>query len=153
MVMDISTRQTGFKKISYSLSALPLIPFLKLDGFAGEGITWETNEPANVILGADGLAAINQKPVLYQGSFSLLPNSNSRNILDMLIQATTPTYEKDLVDYALVLTETNTTTGMKTIYSGGVITSAQSGNDANLDEGQGVKTYQITFTSKAILPN
>ena len=85
MVMNISTRQTGFKKLSYSLTALPVVTFLKLDGFASDGITWETNEPANVILGADGLAAVNQKPVLYQGSFSLLPNSNSRNILDMLI--------------------------------------------------------------------
>lgn len=153
MVMNISTRQTGFKKLSYSLTALPVVTFLKLDGFASDGITWETNEPANVILGADGLAAVNQKPVLYQGSFSLLPNSNSRNILDMLIQTTTPMYGKDLVDYALVLTETNTTTGMKTIYSGGVITSAQAGNDANLDDGQGIKTYQVTFTSKVILPN
>lgn len=151
--MNISTRQTGFKKLSYSLTALPVVAFLKLDGFASDGISWETNEPASVILGADGLAAVNQKPVLYQGSFSLLPNSNSRNVLDMLIQATTPTYGKDLVDYALVLTETNTTTGMKTIYSGGVITSAQAGNDANLDDGQGIKTYQVTFTSKAILPN
>lgn len=152
MVGEISTNRTGFKKVSYSLTALPVIPYLKLDGFSQEGITWEPIEPATTRLGADGLAAVNQKPVLYTGTFSLLPNSNSRNVLDLLIAATTPQFGKDLADYNLVLTETNSTTGMTTVYSGGVIDNAQAGNDNNLDDGQGNKTYRMTFTSRVIMP-
>lgn len=149
---DISTNKTGFKQLSYSMTALPIFNYLKLEGFASDGITWETVEPANVILGADGLAAVNQKPILYQGSFALLPNSNCRNMLDLLIQSTTPVWGVDLVDYSLVLTETNNTTKMKTVYTGGTITQADGGNNANLDDGQGIKTYQITFTGRTIMP-
>lgn len=150
--MTISTNKTGFKKITYSLTALPLIAYLKLEGFASEGINWETIEPSNTRLGADGLAAVNQKPVLYTGTFQLLPNSNSRTMLDLLVQNTTATWGKDLVDYALVLTATNTTTGMKTIYSGGTIEQADGGDNADLDNGQANKSYRVTFTRRLQLP-
>lgn len=150
--MTISTNKTGFKKITYSLTALPLIAYLKLEGFASEGISWETIEPTNTRLGADGLAAVNQKPVLYTGTFQLLPNSNSRTMLDLLVQNTTATWGKDLVDYALVLTATNTTTGMKTIYSGGTIEQADGGDNADLDNGQANKSYRVTFTRRLQLP-
>ncbi len=149
---DISTNKTGFKRLSYSITALPVLAYLKLDGFASDGVQWEDNEPANVILGADGLAAVNQKPVLYTGTFSLLPNSNCRNTLDLLIDTTTPKWQVDLIDYALVMTEVNTTTKTKTVYTGGTITTANGGNNANLDDGQGIKTYHITFTGRTILP-
>jgi hypothetical protein len=152
MVKNISTNKTGFTNCRYSLTALPVFAYLKLDGFASDGVQWDDIEPANVILGADGLSAINQKPVVYSGQFSLLPNSNCRNMLDLLTQTTTPTFGTDLVDYALVMTEENKTTGMKTVYTGGVITSTNGGNNANLDDGQGNKTYHITFTGRSIIP-
>ena len=151
-MFDISTRQTGFKKVSYVISALPLIASMKLEGFASDGISWESNEPASVRLGADGKACINQRPVIYTGTFSLLPNSNSRNILDMLIETATPKFGVDLYDYSIGLEVVNETTGMRTQYSGGVITSAQSGDDNNLEDGQGNKTYTITFTDKVLIP-
>ncbi len=150
--MTISTNKTGFKKITYSLTALPLIAYLKLEGFASEGISWETIEPTNTRLGADGLAAVNQKPVLYTGTFQLLPNSNSRTMLDLLVQNTTATWGKDLVDYTLVLTATNKTTRIKTIYSGGTIEQADGGDNADLDNGQENKSYRVTFTRRLQQP-
>lgn len=152
MVLDISTRQTGFKNVKYSLTANPVFAYLKLDGFASDGISWNDIEPASVRLGADGLASVNQKPVLYSGTFTLLPNSNSRNLLDELVQLTTPTYDTSLVDYSLTLTEENNTTRMRTVYSGGVITTAQAGNGSNLDDGQGNKPYTVTFTKRELMP-
>lgn len=152
MVVSISTRQTGFKKCTYSCTANPVFSYLKLDGFSSDGITWEDVEPASVKLGADGLASVNQKPVIYQGTFSLLPNSNCRNLLDMLVMITTPTFESGLQDYEFTLTENNRTTGMSTTYYGGVITQVNSGNNNNLDDGQGNKTYRVTFTGKRPQP-
>lgn len=149
---NISTNKTGFKKLKYTMTALPVVPALIIDGFASDGISWDNIEPANVRLGADGLAAVNQKPVVYTGTFTLLPNSNCRNILDTLVSTTTPVWGVDLIDYAIVLTETNTTTGMKTVYTGGTIDQADGGNSANLDDGQGNKTYRVTFTGRAVLP-
>lgn len=150
--MAISTNKTGFKQLSYTMTALPVLASLKLDGFASDGVQWENIEPANVILGADGLAAVNQKPVTYQGTFTLLPNSNCRTMLDMLVDTTTPKWQVDLVDYSIVLTETNNTTGMSTVYTGGTITAASGGNNGNFDDGQGNKTYIITFTGRTTLP-
>lgn len=152
MANEISTNKTGFKKVTYSITALPLIAYLKLDGFSAEGVTWETVEPTNTRMGADGLVAVNQKPVLYTGTFSLMPNSNSRNMLDLLVLSTTPQFGKDLIDYNLTFTEENTTTGMRTIYAQGSIEQVQAGNDNGLDDGQGNKTYRMTFASKVMLP-
>lgn len=152
MVANISTNKTGFSNCSYTLTALPVLAFLKLDGFASDGISWDSIEPANVRMGADGLVAINQKPVVYTGTLKFLANSNCRNVLDMLIQVTTPSFGKDLVDYSVVLTERNKTTGITTVYAGGIIDQCDSGNNSGLDDGQGDKTYRFTFTSKTILP-
>ncbi len=151
-IVDISTNGNGFTTCSYSLTALPVVPYLKLQGFASDGITWEDNEPASVDLGADGLSSVNQKPVLYVGTFSLKANSNARNVLDLLISATTPSFNKPATAYELVLTEKNNLTGFTYVYSGGTITSDQGGNPNNLDEGQGAKSYAFTFTSKVPLP-
>lgn len=149
---DISTRQVGFKNLEYTISAGALLPYLKLEGFASAGVQWDRPQPATTRLGADGKAVINSRPVLYSGTFTLLPTSNSRLALDNLINATTAKFGKSLVDYALVLVVENKTTGQKTSYSGGVIEEVDAGDSANLDEGQGDKTYRVTFTDRAILP-
>lgn len=150
--INVSTNKTSFSKLSYSISALPVISYLKLDGFSGEGITWDNIEPASVRQGADGLGAINQKPVLYSGTISFLPNSNCRNVLDILCQQVTPRYGKRAMDYELILTEYNETAHTKTIYRGGAIVEAPAGNSANLDDGQQDKTYRMTFIDRDILP-
>ena len=152
MSKDISTRQVGFKNLDYTMTALPILPYLKLDGFASGGVQWDRPQPATTRLGADGKAVINSRPVLYSGTFSLLPTSNSRLALDNLINATTAKYGKALVDYAITMTVSNVTTGQKTLYTGGVIEEVDAGDSANLDEGQSDKTYRVTFTDRAILP-
>lgn len=152
MPTDISTDKTGFQGLSYTLTALPVLPFLVLDGFTEEGVTWDDIEPATVKVGADGLTAVVQKPVTYQGTFSLMANSAARNALDAFIAATTPAFGKGLLDYELILTETNEMTGMKTVYSKGAITSANGGNTANMNDGQGAKTYRMTFGNRIMSP-
>lgn len=149
---DISTRQVGFKNLDYTMTALPILPYLKLDGFASAGVQWDRPQPATTRLGADGKAVINSRPVLYSGTFTLLPTSNSRLALDNLINATTAKYGKPLVDYAITMTVSNVTTGQKTLYTGGVIEEVDAGDSANLDEGQGDKTYRVTFTDRTVLP-
>lgn len=149
---DISTRQVGFKNLSYALSALPIVPYLKLEGFGPDGVQWEKAQPASVRLGADAKAAVNQRAVLYTCTINLLANSNSRNTLDMLVQATTPKYGVELVGYSIVMTVVNQTTGQKTIYTGGVIEEVDAGDNANLDDGQGDKQYRITFTDRVVSP-
>lgn len=149
---DISTRQVGFKNLSYSLTALPVLAYLKLEGFAGEGVQWERPQPSTTRLGADGKAVVNQKPVLYTCTVNLLPTSNSRLALDNLINVTTPRYDKSLVDYAIVMTVSNYTTGQKTVYTGGSIEEIDGGDSANLDDGQSDKQYRLTFTDRVISP-
>ena len=56
-----------------------------------------------------------------------------------------------MVDYELTLTEINRTTGTMTVYSGGVLTTVNSGNSANLNDGQGNKTYKVAFTRRDIM--
>ena len=129
--MAISTRQVGFKNIELTMTALPLLPYLQLDGFAGDGIQWERPQPASTRLGADGKGTVNSRPVLYAGTITLLPTSNAREALDNLI---------------------NHTTGKKTVYSGGIITEFDAGNSANLDDGQADKTYRLEFMDRIILP-
>lgn len=152
MVMDITTNKIGFQNLSYSMVALPLLAYLKLDGFASDGVTWDDIEPANVKLGADGKAVVNQKPVLYVGTFSLLATSNARNILDNLIQLTTPKFGKIAADCNITMTVVNKTTGTATVYTGGTITSAPGGDNANLDDGQADKSYKVTFTDRTMMP-
>lgn len=149
---DISTNKVGFKSLSYSLTALPVLPYLKLEGFAPDGIQWERPQPASTRLGADGKAVVNQKPVLYTCTINLLPTSNSRLALDNLINATTPKYGKSLVDYTIVMTASNYTTGQKTVYTGGTIEEIDAGDSANLDDGQADKQYRLTFTDRVIMP-
>ena len=149
---DVSTRQVGFKNLEYTMTALPILPYLKLDGFASAGVQWDRPQPATTRLGADGKAVVNSRPVLYSGVFTLLPTSNSRLALDNLINASTAKYGKPLVDYAITMTVLNQTTGQKTLYTGGVIEEVDAGDSANLDDGQGDKTYRVTFTDRAILP-
>ncbi len=150
-MINISTRQTGFAQVKYSITAMPIVSFLKLDGFASDGIQWDTVEPATVDVGADGLPSVNMKPVIYSGTFSLKPNSNCRNMIDQIAQISTPAWNKDLVDYELTLTEINRTTGTMTLYTGGVITTVDSGNSANLNDGQGNKSYKVMFTKRDIM--
>lgn len=149
---SISTRQVGFQNLSYTLAALPIVPYLKLDGFSSDGVQWDRPQPATTRLGADGKAVVNSRPVLYTGTIGLLPTSNARVVLDQLINAATPKFGKSLVDYAIVLTVENNTTGTKTVYSGGVIEEFDAGDSANLDDGQGNKSYRLTFTDRVVLP-
>lgn len=151
-MFDISTNKTGFTQVTYSLVAMPIMAYLKLDGFSSDGIQWDRINPADVKIGADGLAAVNQKPVLYSGEASFLPNANCRKALDQLIQFTTPSYDKKYVKYDLELMEINETTRTRTTYTGGTIVEADAGNNANLDDGQGNKTYKFTFTGREIMP-
>lgn len=149
---EISTNKVGFKNLEYTVTLLPLVPYLKLDGFASNGVSWDRPQPANVRLGADGKAVINQKPVLYSGTFSLLPTSNARNILDQAINASATKFGKPLVDYVVVMTVANNTTGTKTVYSGGIIEEFDAGDSADLDNGQADKTYRVTFVDRVVLP-
>ena len=148
---DITKRPGGFTTCSYSLTALPIVPYLKLNGFASDGIAWDDVEVSNKIIGADGLVVTNQKPIIYSGTFNLQPNSPARNILDNLILSATPVFGKSLVSYEIILTEKNNFTGYTYVYSGGSIMSGQSGNNNNLDNGQGIKTYKMQFTLKVPL--
>lgn len=152
MTDNISKNKIGFDRLAYTLTALPLIPFLKLEGFATDGITWEDVEHTKVNLGADGFVAINNVPVLYQGTLNLMANSNSRNAIDNLIFLSTPQAGKKALDYVLVLTEKNYTTQQAYTYIGGTFTKNKAGNDANLDDGQQTKTYSFTFTNKISIP-
>ncbi len=149
---EISTNQVGFQNLKYTLTALPVLAYLKLDGFSSDGVQWDRPQSASVRIGADGKAVVNSRPVLYSGTFGLLPTSNARVALDNLINAAVPKFGKDLVDYSIVLTVENETTGSKTIYSGGVIEEFDGGDSANLDDGQGNKSYKLTFTDRVILP-
>lgn len=149
---DISTNKVGFQNTKYSLTALPVLSYLKLDGFAPEGIQWEKAQPANTRLGADGLAVVNQKAVLYTCTINLLPTSNSRLALDNLISVTTTKYGKSLVDYNIIMTVSNLTTGIKTVYTGGTIEEIDAGDSANLDDGQSDKQYRMTFTDRTNSP-
>ena len=149
---EISSNKVGFKNLEYTMTLLPLVPDLKLDGFASNGVSWDRPQPANVRLGADGKAVVNQKPVLYSGTFSLLPTSNARNILDQAINASATKFGKPLVDYVVVMTVANNTTGTKTVYSGGIIEEFDAGDSADLDNGQADKTYRVTFTDRVVLP-
>ena len=150
--MSIQDNHTSFVELSYTLSALPVFPYLKLEGFASEGISWEDIEPSVINKGADGQAYTIDKPVIYKGQFSLLANSPARNTLDALIESATVTFGKTPVKYNLVLTVKNETTGMSTVYSGGVFEQANAGDSADMDNGQGAKTYRMAFSSRAILP-
>lgn len=148
--MSISTNQVGFKNLSYALSALPLLPYVKLEGFAPAGIQWDRPQPATTRIGADGKAVVNTRPVLYSCTINLLPTSNSRVALDSLINASTAKFGKPLQEYAIVLTEENATTGQKTVYSGGVLEEIDAGNSADLDNGQADKQYRIVFTDRVM---
>ena len=152
MANSISTRQVGFKNLEFTMTAQPLLAYLKIDGFAASGVQWERPQPATTRIGADGKAVVNSRPVLYSCTMSLLPTSNSRVALDMLVNASATKFGKPLVDYAIVLNVINNTTGMVTTYTGGVIEEIDAGDSANLDDGQGDKQYRLTFTDKAILP-
>ena len=148
--MSISTNQVGFKNLSYALTALPLLPYVKLEGFAPAGIQWDRPQPATTRIGADGKAVVNTRPVLYSCTINLLPTSNSRVALDSLINAATAKFGKPLQEYAIVMTEENTTTGQKTVYSGGVLEEIDAGNSADLDNGQADKQYRIVFTDRVV---
>lgn len=150
--MSIQDRHTSFAELTYTLSALPVLPYLKLEGFASEGISWEDIEPTKLQKGADGQAYIVDVPVVYKGQFSLLANSPARNVLDVLIEGATVSFGKTPVKYNLVLTVKNNTTGKTTVYSGGVFEQGNGGDSADMDNGQGAKTYRMSFASRAILP-
>lgn len=152
MSNDISTRQVGFKNLDITITALPILPYLKIEGLAAQGMQWDRPQPATVRIGADGKAVVNSRPVLYSGTLYLLPTSNSRLALDNLINATTPKYGKALVDYAITWVQINQTTGTKTMYTGGIIEEFDAGDSGTLDEGQTDKQYRFTFTDRIVLP-
>ena len=55
---DISTNKVGFKNLTYTLTALPLVPYIKLEGFGAEGVQWERPQPAVARLGADAKGVV-----------------------------------------------------------------------------------------------
>lgn len=105
---DISTNKTGFQNLEYSLTALPVLAYLKLDGLAEDGVQWERPQPSVLEKGADGKAKVVQKPVVYACTIALMPNSNSRLALDNLCDATQAKYGRRLVDYRLPISESQT---------------------------------------------
>ena len=147
---DISKQEGSFKTASHTL-VCSLYPYIKLDGFAEEGIQWEKVEKASFRLGADGKAIKNSKPVLYTCTMTFLPNASCRNTLDLMVLASTPQFGKSLVKNSIVYTEKNELTGWTTIYAGGDIVSTEGGDSANLNDGQGNKSYTFTFTNKVML--
>lgn len=149
--MEITEIETSFKTASHTL-ACSLYPYIKLDGFAEEGIQWEDVEKTTYTVGADGLAKKNSKPVLYTCTMTFMPNSACRNILDNMVLASTPQYGKSLVSNTIVYTVKNQLTGTQTVYSGGDITTTNGGDSANYNDGQTNKTYKFTFTNKVVLP-
>ncbi len=149
--MEITKIETSFKTTSHTL-ACSLYPYIKLDGFAEEGIQWEDVEKTTYTIGADGLAKKNSKPVLYTCTMTFLPNSSCRNTLDNMVLASTPQYGKNLVSNTIVYTVKNQLTGTQTVYSGGDIVSTNGGDSANYNDGQTNKTYKFTFTNKVVLP-
>ena len=152
MVSSITSNANGFKTVSYTISILPLIPAMALEGFSPEGITWEDVSIAEPRLGADGYKTVNQKPVLRTCTFSLLPNSPCRNFLDNAVVLSTPVKGKALVSYEIILVERNELTNYITTYGGGTITGTNGGNNNNMDDGQGNKTYTISFSSVLPVP-
>lgn len=149
---DISTNKTGFQNLEYSLTALPVLAYLKLDGIAEDGVQWERPQPSVLEKGADGKAKVVQKPVVYACTIALMPNSNSRLALDNLCDATQAKYGRRLVDYAMVLNVSNYTTGVKTVYSGGTIEEYDGGDSATRDDGQGNKVYRLSFADRISMP-
>ena len=149
--MENSEQDNGFTTTSHTLSCT-LYPFVKLDGFAEDGIQWDDIETSTYKFGADGLAVRNSKPVLYTCTMTFLPNSSCRKILDAMAFAATPQFGKTVAKNVIVYTERNELTNTMTIYSGGNITGMSGGNSANLNDGQANKSYKFTFTSKVVLP-
>ncbi|MBO7528067.1 MAG: hypothetical protein J6T74_09315 [Clostridia bacterium] len=149
--MAIQENEASFKTTSHTL-ACSLYPYIKLEGFAEEGVQWEKTEKTNFRMGADGMTVKNSKPVLYTCTMTFLPNASCRTILDSMYWASTPQYGKTLVNNSIVYTEKNEMTGWTTIYSGGDIVSMDAGDSANLNDGQNNKSYTFTFTNKVMLP-
>ena len=150
--MAISTNKVGFKNLEHSITIGVLVPYLKIDGFASNGISWDRPQPANTRLGADGKVVVNQKPVLYSGTFSLLPTSNARQVIDRAIDVSTAKFGKQLVDYSIVWTTINYTTGTRTVYTGGTIEEFDAGDSGDLDNGQADKQYRVTFADRIVSP-
>jgi len=151
-MVSISSNEKSFKQLDFTLSVLPVIPYLKLEGFAPEGVEFPDVEIATSTIGADGLVAFNAKPTLYPFTFHLMPNSNSRNILDLSLNAFIPVFGKELVGHSVTLTAINNLTGCSRVYTGGRFTNIQSGDSATLDDGQQAKTYTINFPTQVVLP-
>lgn len=148
---DITQNEASFKTTSHTL-VCSLYPYIKLEGFAEDGIQWEKTEKTNFRIGADGQAIKNSKPVLYTCTMTFLPNSSARIPLDAMYLASTPQFGKTLVKNSIVYTEKNEMTGWTTVYSGGDIVSCDAGDSANLNDGQSNKSYTFTFTNKVMLP-
>lgn len=148
---NITNKEASFKTTSHSLSC-SLYPYLKLDGFGENGITWEDTEKTTFRQGADGKTVKVSKPVLYTCTMEFMPNASCRNQLDNIYLLTTPQFGKKLTNNEIVYTEKNELTGTITTYMGGDIVSTQSGNTNTLNDGQANKTYKFTFSKKVILP-
>ena len=150
--MSIQTHKIGFTNLEYTLTALPIVPFLSLTDFAEDGVKWEDVDLAEMKKGADGQYAINNKAnVKYTGMFTFLPNAGCRPVLDKLADLSAVRYGRKLVDFEIILTVINNTTNSKTVYSGGVIAKASAGDSAGA-EGQENKSYTIDFAEKIMLP-
>lgn len=149
---DITTQAIGFTKITYGISCLPYIPYSELKGFSNDGINWDDIEIATVDKGADGLFYINQKPCIYSVTINLLANSPNRNVLDLLASSLTPKLGHTINTATMEFIQNNETTGYKNVYTGGIITTAQGGDNANKDSGQLPKVYKLSFAEMVQLP-
>lgn len=149
---NIQNAENGFSTIAGSFTCLPVFAFFKSEGVASEGFVWDDVELATQDIGADGLGTKNSKPIRFVANATYKPNSSTRKYLDKIVALSTVTYGKKPTDYELTYTEVNYLTQTKTIYSGGIITNASSGNSATMDEGQQSKKYTFSFLNKVELP-
>ena len=149
---DISNRSIGTNSATYTLSILPMIPYMKIEGLGPEGVQWDAADIGQMRMGADGLAAKNQRAALYTGTLSLQPNSNLRTEIQRVIDLITPKFGKSLVDYNLTLIENNFTTSKKTVWSNGMFIEDPQSGGLNYDQGQGSITLRMQFNNKVISP-
>lgn len=149
---NIQGAENGFSTIRGSFTAEPLFSYFKAEGWSKEGIQWADVEPVTKDVGADGLGTNNTRPVVYEGTASFKPNSSTRGYLDRVCTLSNIEFGKTPTAYELTYTEINYLTNTKTIYSGGSVTTFQSGNSATMDDGQQDKKYIFKFFQRVILP-
>lgn len=145
-------REVSAKECSYTITCL-LFPNLKLQGLAdGQAVQWQTVQKSKLRKGVDGYVAKNTMEVLYQGTFTFLPNAPCLKSLIILDEATTSKFGVKLTDIPFILTIKNNITRIKDIYTGGTILEAPGGFNASLENGVENVSFTFGFSNKVSIP-